>query len=79
MPHFENNVANAVQQADILYLPDDNGYKFCLVVVDVADHRIDAQQLKTLTAESVRNAFKIIYKREILKMPTYEMITDQGN
>ena len=41
MPHFENNVAGQVQQADILYLPDDNGFKFCLVVVDVADHIID--------------------------------------
>ena len=79
MPHFENNVTNAVQQADILYLPDDKGFKFCLVVVDVADHRIDAQQLKTITAQSVLNGFKTIYKRNILKMPTYEMVTDQGN
>ena len=79
MPHFENNVAGQVQQADILYLPDDNGFKFCLVVVDVADHTIDAQQLKTITAESVRNGFKIIYKREILKMPNYEMIVDRGS
>lgn len=27
MPHFENNKADQVQQADILYLPDDNGHK----------------------------------------------------
>ena len=79
MPHFENNEANAVQQADILYLPDDKGFKFCLVVVDVADHRIDAQQLKTITAQSVLNGFKTIYKRNILTMPSYEIITDQGN
>jgi len=79
MPHFENNVANAVQQADILYLPDDNGYKYCLVVVDVADHKIDAQPLKTITTESVLRGFKTIYKRNILQMPSYEIITDQGN
>ena len=79
MPHFENNVAGQVQQADILYLPDDNGYKFCLVVVDVADHKIDAQQLKTITAESVLKGFKIIYKRGILKVPNYEIIVDRGS
>ena len=79
MPRFENNVENAIQQADILYLPDDKGYKFALVVVDIADHRIDAQQLKTITAESVLKGFKTIYKREILKIPTYEMIVDSGS
>jgi hypothetical protein len=79
MPHFENNVSNAVQQADILYLPDDKGYKYALVIVDIADHRIDAQQLKTITAQSVLNGFKTIYKRNILQMPSYEIITDQGN
>ncbi len=57
MPHFENNVSNAIQQADILYLSDDKGYKYALVIVDIADHRIDAQQLKTITAQSVLKPF----------------------
>ena len=79
MPHFENNKADQVQQADILYLPDDNGYKYCLVVVDVADHKMDAQQLKEISAKAVLQGFKTIYKRGILSIPNYQIIVDQGS
>jgi hypothetical protein len=70
--------ANEQQQADILFLPTDSfGYKYCLVVVDLHDNRCDAQPLKTKTNKEVLNAFENIYKRGILKLPTY-MNVDEG-
>jgi hypothetical protein len=39
MPHFNVLEKNYVHQADLLYLPHDEGYKYLLVVVD-ANSRI---------------------------------------
>ena len=78
MPHFDNTVPNAIHMADTLYLPDDNGYKYCTVIVDTATHKVDAQPIKTLTSEETLKAMKAIYKRKILLKPTYMIITDSG-
>jgi len=60
------------QQADILYLPSDTfGYKYCLVVVDIADNRIDVEPLKQHSASAVENGFIKIYSRGILQKPIY--------
>ena len=53
MPHIHSNEINTVQQADILYLPNDNGYKYCLVVVDIGSRLTDAVPLKNKSAEDV--------------------------
>lgn len=68
-PHFMESKPHFTQQADLLYLPNDNGYKYALVVVDVYDGRVDAKPLKTKKATEVLNAFKNIYKKGILKKP----------
>lgn len=78
MPHIYANEKNAVQQADLLFLPDDNGYKYCLVVVDVGSRLTDAQPIKNKSAEDVKKAFEKIYKRGILKLPSYSIQTDPG-
>ena len=69
MPHFSEIAPNLIQQADILFLPDDNGYKYALVVVDNGSRFTDAEPLKNKDNASVINAFKKIYNRGILKMP----------
>ena len=78
MPRFYNFEANNTHQADILYLPDDRGFKYCLVVVDIATSRMDAQPLRIIDSDTVLRAILGIYKRGFLKMPT-ELITDQGS
>ena len=77
-PHFYNYVANDTQQTDILYLPKDKGFLYCLVVVDIATNKTDAEPVKKLDANSVLKAIQKIYKRKILSLP-HELITDQGN
>ena len=60
---------NVVDQADLLYLPDDDGYKYLLVCVDIATRKIDCEPLKRHDAKTVRDALKKIYARKIIKQP----------
>lgn len=76
-PIFYNFEKNDTHQADILYLPDDDGYKYCLVITDVATSKTDAEPLKEISSKTTLEAMKKIYNRNILKMPD-KMITDAG-
>lgn len=69
MPHTNAPIENAVQQADLLFLPNDDGYKYLLVVVDIATRRVDAQPLKSKDSNEVKQAMQKILKRKILKTP----------
>ncbi len=60
---------NAVHQADLLSLPSDDGYKYALVVIDLATREVQAEPLKDKTANTVRNALNKIYKKEGWKFP----------
>ena len=61
--HFDVTVPNEVHQADLLFLPHDNGYKYALTVVDVASRFKEAEPLKTKSATEVASAFERIYRR----------------
>ena len=54
---------NQIHQADLLFLPDDRGFKYCLVVVDCSSHLTDAEGIKTKTADEALHAIIKIYKR----------------
>ncbi len=69
----------AVEQADLLFLPNDEGYRYALVVVDVATRAMDAEPLKEKKAEAVLKAFKKIYARKYLKWPTKFLQVDSGS
>jgi len=77
MPKFQNYEQNNTQQSDLLFLPEDDGYKYALVVVDIATRLCDAAPLKNKLAKTVLDGFKIIYSRNILKMPK-RMEVDDG-
>ena len=65
-------------QADILFLPTDNNFKYALVVTDIGSRGTDAEPLKTKTATEILTAFKTIYKRKVLSMPKYMLQVDSG-
>ena len=58
-----------------MYLPEDNQYKYLLVVVDQATRQIDAIPLKNKDNNTVLNAFKKVYNHN--KILT-EYIDDNG-
>ena len=70
--------ANAVQQADLLRLPEDNEYKYALVCVDLGTRIVDAEPLKFKNSDDVLKAFKKIYKRGRLKPPSIRLEVDSG-
>ena len=73
IPHIKNNITdpNYLQQVDILYLPTSQfGYKYALVVVDVATSKMDAIPLKNKTPQDIITAIKQVYiTHNILEFP----------
>ena len=78
MPHTYAKKENAVHQADLLFMPNDNGYRYILSVVDVATRKAAAEPIKSKKSDEIIEAFKKIYKSSALKMPSI-LKTDPGN
>ena len=77
--HHKAYTKNAVQNADLLFLPNDQGYKYALVCVDIATRKIDAEPLKTKKPTEVLKALKKIWARGYLNKPSVFFKTDDGN
>ena len=75
--HFEHVTPNYWQMADTLFLPNDKGYMYCLVLADVGSRLCDAEPMQNKDDVTVLSAFRAIYKRGILKLPK-QLTTDQG-
>lgn len=78
MPHYQDFEKNYAQQADLLFLPSDKGYKYLLVIVDDSTRLIDAEPLKDKYTTSIVKAFQKIYSRNILSPPKHIEV-DSGN
>jgi hypothetical protein len=80
--HVKDNIpmkANQNMMADILFLPNDNGYKYLLVVVDLATDKFDMEPLKTKKAFEVLLAMKRMFGRPYIERPEASIKTDDGN
>ena len=66
--------------ADLLVLPEDkNGFKYLLVIVDLATDEFDIEPMKNKEASTTLKSMKIIFKRKHLNKPYASMRTDAGN
>lgn len=72
------SIANYNFMADLLMLPDDEGYKYLLVVVDLADNAFDIEPMKNKDAETTLKAFEAMFKRNYIKKPYASIRTDDG-
>ena len=84
-PKTEKNMASVqvfkeglIQQADLLFVPNDCGYKYILIVIDNHSKICDAEKLKDKDAITITKAFKKIYSRGILKLPEDTIELDSG-
>ena len=64
--------------ADLLFLPDDKGFKYLLVITDVITHAFDIEPIKNKESSTVLKAMKVIFKRKYLKEPHASLRTDNG-
>ena len=71
--------AGTVWQADLIYMPEDNGYNFILTVVDVASRAVDGEPLKGRTSQHVIEGFEQIFKRKYLSKGVKYLYTDPGS
>jgi hypothetical protein len=69
MAQFQVFKSNLIQQADLLFITNDRGYKYILVVVDDHSKKMDAEKLREKDSVHVAKAFRKIYDRNILKIP----------
>lgn len=76
MPHTYASKAWATEQADVLHLPDDDGYRYLLVVVDIATRTCDAEPMKTRDSKTTRIAMTKIFKRKIVQQPARLEVDD---
>lgn len=70
--------ANAVQQADTCEMPEDQGFKYFLVLVELACRRVDGEPIENKEAITVLNAFKRIHQRHRIIPPTHKLEVDSG-
>src|SRR3954447_15019333 len=62
-PHVDVWKEDAVVQSDTLEMPDDEGYRYILMVVEVPVPKIDGEAMKNKSATAVLKALKTIFKR----------------
>lgn len=78
-PHFQPISPGFTIQADLLFLPNDKGFKYALVVVDVGSRLIDAEPLKNKESVSIVKAFERIFHRKYVKTPQFRVEVDDGS
>ena len=80
LPKFQILQEAIMQQADILYITEDDGYKFILVIVDVYNKKLDCEPIKSLSQDNneVFEGIKKIYERKNIKYPQF-LSFDSGN
>jgi Chromo (CHRromatin Organisation MOdifier) domain len=69
---------NATQQADTCEMPEDKGFNYFLVLVELACRRVDGEPLRNKEAGTVLRAFRRIYKRGRIIPPTHRLEVDNG-
>ena len=78
----KNNVPlypNMNDMADLLHLPETKeGFKFLLVMVDLATDKFDIEPLKNATSKTVLEAMKNIFSRPYVKKPFASIRMDGG-
>ena len=68
--HYDVKIPNQLHQIDLLFLPEDKGYRYALCLVDVASRYKAARPLQTKEAEELLSNLKDIYANdEFLRIP----------
>lgn len=64
-PHLNIIEPNYLQEIDILYLPDDDGFKYLLTIIDVHNSLCDGRALKNMLSETIIRALDDIYDKQM--------------
>ena len=68
--HFQVEAPNIIHQCDLLMLPNDDGYRYALVLVDIYNGKTFALPSKNKKPEEILKLIKQMYlKNKILRLP----------
>jgi hypothetical protein len=70
---------NTICQADLIYMPEDQGYNYILTVVDLGSRIVDAEPLEDRKARDVVEGFQTIFKRKRISAKIKYLYTDPGS
>ena len=72
-----NFVENDTHQMDLMTMPEDDGFKYLLLICDVATNKVDGKPLKTKDSKNVLDNVLEIYKNsKYLKTPKNIQVDD---
>jgi hypothetical protein len=74
---FTRIAENKIQFIDTLYLPNDRGFQYALVIVDQGSRKMDMEPMKERKSSDIVTALKKIYRRKILLKPIV-IVSDVG-
>ena len=78
LPHIKVPERGMIYQADVLYLPEDDSYKYLLVVIDNNNNACDFEPMKNRAASDTLESIKKIFSRNYLKKPNFSIEVDSG-
>lgn len=71
---FDGYLPKELYQMDIMYMPDDNGFKYMLTLIDVGSRKAFAHAMKTKTVENVIKCLQ-----EMIKLKEYPKVLQCDN
>jgi hypothetical protein len=78
-PRFGEYEPHYIYQADLLFLPHDDKFKYALVVVDIGSRLVDAFPIKDKTQIEIIKGFNKIFHRKPLQHPPKIIEVDSGS
>ena len=76
--HFNISIPHERYECDLLFLPTDKGYKYCMTVIDAASRYKYAIPIKNKQANTLVNAWKVLEKQPNYKHPV-NLVVDNGS
>ena len=76
--HYDITLPNQLHQIDLLFLPEDDGYKYALCLVDVASRYKAARPLQTKEAQELLSNLKDIYQNDEFLVVPKQLNFDRG-
>lgn len=78
--HINSYEKGASYQADLMFMPEDDGYRYLLTVVDIYNNDMDVEPLKSKHPEEVLRGFKKVFGRKhVASPPKYMISLDNGS
>ena len=78
-PKITTRLPGYIVQADLLFMPNDDGFKYLLVVVDTNNNAVDAEALKTKASKAIIDGLNRIFNGKYIDTPQYSLEADSGS